>query len=534
MLIRDGAEHRDRAVWLAMLAAAIWMLHPLHVSTTLYVVQRMSILATLFSLVGLLGYIHGRSLLAIAPKVAYGWMTLTVILCTVLAILSKENGAILPLLVLVVEYTVLRHGGLPKPKPRNWWVGIFLWGPVALIVVYFAFQYIPNGGTSGYQHRPFTMAQRLLTESRVLLDYLYHLLIPQMQTRGLFNEDYPLSIGLVRPFSTAFALAGVASLVLFGLSVRRALPVISLAILFFCGGHVIESTVVPLEIYFEHRNYLPSIFLFLPIPYYLITCVGKTQPKLIGAALMIGIPAFMTAQQAQIWSSEINLALSWAEANPTSARAQRVASMALDRSGRRDLALARLESATRVMPADIEVRLHYLALKCLSRGVSQEEIKQVLNLLRDVPYDFRTFNLLERIVDIAPSAGCVGIGRANTHAMLDALAMNPGAQKSNGPKRQIHYLRGLLYAQENNAVAAFREFETSLDLVPDVEAALKQSAILATHKMYEEALKHLGSARRLLPSNPDRPNRLLTIDRQADIEYLQEQIESSMNTDPVN
>jgi tetratricopeptide (TPR) repeat protein len=41
--------------------------------------------------------------------------------------------------------------------------------------------------------------------------------------------------------------------------------VIAYAVLFFFLNHIVESTIIPLEIVFEHRNYLPSLFLFFPV-----------------------------------------------------------------------------------------------------------------------------------------------------------------------------------------------------------------------------------------------------------------------------
>jgi tetratricopeptide (TPR) repeat protein len=40
---------------------------------------------------------------------------------------------------------------------------------------------------------------------------------------------------------------------------------VSLAVLFFFLNHIIESTIIDLELIFEHRNYLPSLFLFVPV-----------------------------------------------------------------------------------------------------------------------------------------------------------------------------------------------------------------------------------------------------------------------------
>ena len=55
---------RRPAAWAGVLAAGLWLLDPFWVSTTLYVVQRMAMLAATFVFAGLWGYAHGRALLA--------------------------------------------------------------------------------------------------------------------------------------------------------------------------------------------------------------------------------------------------------------------------------------------------------------------------------------------------------------------------------------------------------------------------------------------------------------------------------------
>ncbi len=57
--LRPGAD-RTQARWLGLLTAAIWLLHPLHVSTVLYAVQRMAQLAALFMVAGLLVFVRYR------------------------------------------------------------------------------------------------------------------------------------------------------------------------------------------------------------------------------------------------------------------------------------------------------------------------------------------------------------------------------------------------------------------------------------------------------------------------------------------
>ena len=273
MLARRHPERREnRAALIALFTAALWLLHPLNISTTLYVVQRMAILSALFSIMGLLLYVGGRNLLASKPRQAYLWMTLSVTLCTPLAFFSKENGALLPLLILAMEYTVLRHPN--SQQPASHWILIFLGLPTLLLIGYFVTHWYVV--LAGYQIRPFTLTERLLTESRIVLQYLHHLLLPKLGGSGIFNENPVLSHGRLDPPMTSIAAFVIITSTLGAWWARVRYPLVSLAILFFFTGHLLESTFIPLELYFEHRNYLPSIFLFLPLMDWL---VKKTEEK---------------------------------------------------------------------------------------------------------------------------------------------------------------------------------------------------------------------------------------------------------------
>src|SRR5690606_25683489 len=107
--------------------------------------------------------------------------------------------------------------------------------------------------------------ERLMTEPRILFDYLYHLYIPGFEGHGLYQDGYIVSKTLFEPISTIFAIIGIVILLTFSIAYKKKIPLLSLSILFFLVSHLIESTVVGLELYFEHRNYASSAFLFLPI-----------------------------------------------------------------------------------------------------------------------------------------------------------------------------------------------------------------------------------------------------------------------------
>src|SRR5690606_35304115 len=103
-LLLSIGRSTSEAYWLGLAATALWLVNPFLVSTTLYVVQRMTQLAALFVLAGVWCYLHGRILLTRSRTwQGYIFLGVGVPLCTLLATLSKENGALLPLLLLVIQ-----------------------------------------------------------------------------------------------------------------------------------------------------------------------------------------------------------------------------------------------------------------------------------------------------------------------------------------------------------------------------------------------------------------------------------------------
>ncbi|MBT8367983.1 MAG: tetratricopeptide repeat protein, partial [Deltaproteobacteria bacterium] len=126
---------------------------------------------------------------------------------------------------------------------------------------------MPDGFRSffnGYEARPYTLSERLLTEPRIVLYYLSQIFYP-IPTRLSIEHDVVISTSLFQPWTTLPAILLTLLTIGFAIMQVHKRPLIALAILFFFLNHIIESTVFPLELIFEHRNYLPSMFLFLPL-----------------------------------------------------------------------------------------------------------------------------------------------------------------------------------------------------------------------------------------------------------------------------
>ncbi|MFZ5573392.1 MAG: tetratricopeptide repeat protein [Thermodesulfobacteriota bacterium] len=262
--IRPGLKEsgKETAASTALLAAAIWAINPIQTQAVTYIVQRMAVMAAFFYVLGMLSYVKARTAPGLFQRrFAYGrccfWF--------VCGLGAKENVALLPLSLLLVEWIFFQNGGFDFIKRPLFWIvaGVSV---LAILVTVLAL----TGGapleymSRRYSARPFTIWERLLTQPRVLMIYLSQLFYPLPQRLSI-THDLALSTSFFHPWTTLPAMIGaMASIVLAALSARR-YPLFSVAVLFFFLNHGVESSFFPLELVFEHRNYLPSLLLFLPV-----------------------------------------------------------------------------------------------------------------------------------------------------------------------------------------------------------------------------------------------------------------------------
>ena len=516
----DPRYSRQHSNWVALFVTAYWVLNPLNVSTTLYVIQRMAMLSAMFAIIGLILYIHGRKLLAQDKVRGYIWMTTAIILCTSLAIMSKENGALLPILILTLEYTVIRYFLKLSPLHRIWQV-FFLWLPTITVVLLTARYSTP----AFYAERSFTLSERLLTESRVLLEYLYYWFNPLAISRGVLASDYPLSTNLLSPWTTLPALFAISGSILWAVWKRHRYPLASFAILFFFAGHLMESTGIPLEIYFEHRNYLPAVFLALPIAHWVVTTNVIRRRKLLTALtiIILGTQAFQTLQLTKIWGNDLKLAAWWAHHNPNATRAQDYFASTLSKIGRHDLAVQVLEKAILRKPENSHYYLHLIFAECKYKSIEPNRISNLMKQLSESPVNKKSYPLLEDIVTIASSEKCKGLSTSDVLSILDMLTKHKDSKRDFDSYGQLMHMYGATLLLNQQPKKAIESFTQSQKYRPNIQTGLEQVALLGTHRHYNLGLswlKKVGQIHR--PQSIRESGRSWDID--AEIEHLRTQL----------
>ena len=478
----------------ALLAAALWLMNPLWASTVLYVVQRHAILATLFVLLGIRTWIGSRNAFDKGLHIRGWWLAvLAVPVFGTLAGLSKANGFLLPVLLAVLELSVLRSPTSTESSHR-WASRLLIWLPALMVLAWLCGQALQIG-LDGTQDRPWTLAQRLLTQPRALCDYLWHLWIPGLNATGVFADGFAPSQGLFTPPSTLPAILTIGILAGIAWGSRRRAPVLAAALGLFLAGHAMESSVVMLELYFEHRNYLPAAMLFWPLAWWLSAPGHYRRWLLTGAIAYASLMLLTTTIQARLWADPLALALTWAEQNPNSARAQAHAIHQEVVAGKRHAAEQKLLTLLEQTPLEPQLALSLLNLRCEQQRVTLADIEHAANaivssngLALDMNYQW-----LSAVLPPDSGAACSSLQDKHLQILINASTLDAGQPDPDDPEMQsrAHRLTGYLALRQQNCTVAQQEFDRRIAVQPRPEFIQSQVALLATQCGPEHALAHL-------------------------------------------
>jgi tetratricopeptide (TPR) repeat protein len=495
--VLDASDARNDAA--ALLAAGLWLLHPLFVSTTLYIVQREAMLPATFTLLGLLAYGRGRMQFTQTDgRSGLLWMIGGIGLGTLLALLCKANGILLPLLAWVLEATVYRYSdnvrglGTTAKKRLGRTKALLLVLPSLFVFAFVArFLLLWNRPMDS---RPWTIAQRVLTEPRVLIDYLHLLVVPRSVSTGVFNDGYVVSQDLWHPASTLPALLLIAGLIALGFSMRRRAPALAAALLFYFAGHLLESSSIPLELYFEHRNYLPTLLLFWPLARSI--CAWKVSRPLriaIASGLLV-LCAVTTWQRAGLWGKPEQLAALWSIQNPDSSRAQATAAIANLKAGRPAQALAQLTPLWRQRPYDLQIAFNAIDASCATHGLTADDKRALADALRHAQKgQLLIYQWIGNAIDAAAAGECQGLALTDVESWLDATLQNPAINNAHIRDQDVEPLLAQIALQRHQPDLALQHFNRALTAYPTPDVAARQASSLASSDYYEQALAHLDT-----------------------------------------
>lgn len=489
---RDDKGSVERNAWLAAsLASAAWLLNPIQLSGVALIVQRMTLLAGTFTLLGLLAYLRGM-LETSQPTWRRGaWMALGLGPCMGLAFLSKENGILLPLFALVLDVTLLRTDVQCLPSPLAWLRRLLIW-PVVLFVVGYLLWILPREW-GHYGMRDFTVGQRLLTEPRILFNYLEKIFFPSFGKYGLYHDGYTVSRDLLSPWTTLPALLGLIGALIAALAGQRRWPLFALAVLWYVGGQLLESSTITLELYFEHRNYLPLIG---PIMALALGVARMPQGQLrrmllVLSSLWLLACSFTTWLSARVYSSEDRLALTWANDQPNSLRAQTYLAERLYKHGQLDASLHVLDKALVNHPDNGGLIENEIFVKCIQGTLAPSDLTTATNRVRRAGFDRGGMENMGPLRQLAFGGQCPALNPDTWLKLADTLLANPAFRNDSTAAGYLHYQKHYWAVGRGNLGMAISELDATYRHDPDAEIPRLKAKYLVSAGLYDQAIDAL-------------------------------------------
>jgi len=372
--------------WIPLFTAFIWLVHPLQTQSVTYLVQRMNSMAAMFYVLSMLLYVKFR----LSAERRAKWLFLSgCILAGLLAFGSKEISATLPGFIILYEWYFFQ--GLSRQWAKR---HILILAGIGVLIVGISLAYF--GGEpwarilNDYNYRDFTLIQRVLTQSRVIIFYISLLIWPQPARLNL-DHDFALSYSLTNPMTTLLSLAIIIVLILLAILFAKRESLISFCILWFFGNLAIESSILGLELVFEHRNYLPSMLAVCLLVALVFRYLRPVWVGVVALCIMGTLFTIWTFERNNDWSDEITLYRDCVEKAPGKARPYNNLGAALIRSGNLAEAVEQFKAALKIKP-DFDDAHYNLGYALSRQGNLEAGIHHFGETLRLDPDNLKALN----------------------------------------------------------------------------------------------------------------------------------------------
>ena len=395
-----------------------WLIHPFNLTGVLYIVQRMTSLASLFAVLSIYSYCLLRSKsFSIKRGILYSAL---MFFSGLLSLLSKEIAILIPFQILVIELCVFRFK-TQKLEEKYYLVSIFTLSTV-IPFLYFIYSFITrfSAYVNAFAPREFTLYERLLTEAGIVLWYLKMTLMPNINHMGLLLDTFDISHSLINPPITIVYMSVLILLAGLALYFLNKKPFISFGIFWFYVCHSLESTIIPLELAFEHRNYLASYGVILTFIVTIVSVIKQENVKLaIGFCIIWSFAlAFTTHLRVGHWEHPLKLAIYDVEHHPDSARAHMVLAELYESLYRHEedkklktdlfnLSIEHLDTANKINPNSLSPKTGKLLLLARQNETPQQnELESLYRSLRFDVIDASTVNSLQELTRCVLQTNC--------------------------------------------------------------------------------------------------------------------------------
>lgn len=485
---------------ISVLVMGFWLFHPIHTSGIFQVVQRMNLLSTLFSSLAIISYLRARKLIIAGRSWRKPAVYIPLVITpgvALLGVLSKENGALVPAYILAIELALNSQFGVAGIRSVvgrvRWLYGVL---PTLVIIIFLIYQ----GFSNQISIRDFDASERLLTESRIFWQYIGGILLPTARGTGLFHDDITISTSLLAPASTLMSIILWLAAIYMAWRWRKSdrLCIFSFGFFWFIGGHLLESTSLPLEIYFEHRNYFPSwgVIVSLGMALYLFRLPFPIVKSLIVTVLLFST-ALSAYTNAHTWSSGKQIISVWHEEHPESARAWR----ALAASNAPKTAVRILEQKKNHFNDNLPYQLDLLTYACQSDSELNmaRTARNILLISKRASEANQITGLLPLLAQLATTNACPTITISWLNDLLDNLLQNSKMQQATV---MVHLQKAVLLSAVKKYGQAAEHSNIAASLAPgDYNLLAVSAGYFAQAGEYEQAMSIIKNGLELLKKN---------------------------------
>jgi len=467
-------SYNSRLHFTALFAALIFVAHPIQTQAVTYICQRYASMAALFYMASVLFYLKARIIaqssklkgqsLVSRPLSAFSFQLSALyalsILCGLLAFLSKQNTASLPLAILLVEYLCVDSSWESWKKKIPWIALAFIFFLLTLLYVSGAFRgeisargLLEDVSVLGRETELVSRWSYLCTQFNVLVIYIRLLFIPIGQS---LDHLYLFKSGFFDDYTPA-AFLFLLGLLALGVFNRTKRPVITFGIFWFFITLSVESSIIPIrDAMFEHRLYLPIFGFALAIGFLMFQIFSKRNSLIILVSVFIIITALGTATYVRngVWQDDLTLWKDVLSKNPENIRASNNLGRALAQSGRFEEADSHFSDVLRF---------------------DQEEAKAHFNK---------------------------GVAMAGQGRFEEALRNYREALRINPRYAQAHYNSGTIFETLGELEEALNHYSQALRIKPDyLKPMINAGVIFARKGQMDKAAAYLSEALKSDPEN---------------------------------
>lgn len=479
-----------KAMLLSGAVAFLWAVAPIQVSSVFMTIQRMTLLSSTMVLCALIFLISAWE--PNSQKLTRRWLYIVLaVFFGLLGILFKESAIALAFFGPSIGFLVKFY---KKEQPALYAVSIITGGFVIFGASAYYFLNM-EWMADLYAKRDFNMAERVMTEGRILIEYIQQIFLPVMSETGAFHDSYPVSRGILEPISTLVSWVFIIAALTLSFLLRQKIPLIFFGLAWFFFGHILESTILPLELYFEHRNYLPSLGLWIAAIFTISDLLRSSLSYfLFGAyAILVG---FLTFSSSSIWGSHGDLVHVWLSENPGSVRA-RIAAVKYELNhGRIDSAREVFDEGLGYLGNDAGYRLYGLIVdRCnsVSDSFTSYKIENLIDVIPNARFEHASLEGLNWLVKKVGGSSC-DMSLAELEGIVRAYLSSERFSGIAGAKVSLNNNLSKLSVKQGDLNEAVTLLEENFSITGDVGYLHNIAYLLASAGLFKDAREMLSKS----------------------------------------